>query len=422
MVTNAVSAASATVATSALGLAYWFVAARSFSPSAVGFSSAAVSGMTLVSTLSSLGLTTYVLGEAQRIRERRRSLIVTTLMATGFTTTVLAVIYAVVVPLLSQDLRPLAASTWTVLLFVVGATATAVGGVLDAALLGALYGRIQLHRNTLFGVLKLLLLVLAGIVLANSGGLILFATWVAGAVLSLVWLAIARGRWTQACLSELRLSAIVPLLRDVMPPVLRHQLLNLGLKVPLLTLPVLVISVVSAEANANFYIAWQLTSTAFVLPASLAGMLYAVGADDSRALAQRLRLTLTISVVLTLIAAGVLSGGAPWILSVFGEQYVRNGTGALIVLALAGIPTVVKNHYVAVCRIGRRVHNAVPLIYLGAALEMGMAFLGGRHAGLLGFASGWLIALTLESCLMLPLVVRGLRGTVQMAIPRARPE
>lgn len=417
IVTNAVSLASTTIVTSALGLAYWFLAARSFSPTAVGFASAAVSGMTLVATLSSLGLGTFALGEAQRDAARTRALVTTVLVASAVAAAVLGSAYVLLVPLLSEDLRPLVSSPWSVLLFVISGVATAVGMVLDQSLVGALKGTVQLARNILFGVLKLLLLVVAGLVLVDSGGLILFGTWVVSAVLSLGALAIVRRRWTRAFLGELRPSAVALFLRDVAGSVLRHQMLNVGLKVPLLALPVLVITVLSAQANANFYIAWQLTNTAFVLPGSLAAMLYAVGADNQDALAQRLRLTLGLSTALTLAAGAILAAGAQPILSIFGPQYARNGTATLIVLALAGIPVMIKNHYVTISRVTRRLRAAVPLVYLGAVLEMLVSYLGGRHAGLVGFASGWLLALMVEACLMLPFVTRALRGKAPMVTP-----
>ncbi|MGR6967065.1 hypothetical protein ACU610_21640 [Geodermatophilus sp. URMC 61] len=86
------------------------------------------------------------------------------------------------------------------LLFVVGTTATAVGMVLDGALLGALHGSVQLHGNMEFGVLKLVLLIAAGWLALGGGGLTLFGTWVVGLVLFLAGLAVLRRNWTRALL------------------------------------------------------------------------------------------------------------------------------------------------------------------------------------------------------------------------------
>lgn len=415
LVANAVSLAGATIVTSVLGLGYWFLAARIFPLAAVGFASAAISGMTLVSSLASLGLGTFAMGEAQRTPARRRELVATVLLASGAGAAVLGLVYALCIPLVSRDLRTLSATPSSVAVFVIGAVATAVGMVLDQALVGALNGRVQLARNIVFGVAKIALLGLSGLAVWSASGQVLFGTWVSGIVVSLAVIALVRSRWTCAFVAAVRIEAVRVFRRDIARWVLRHQVLNVGLCLPLLALPVLVITALSAQASATFYISWQLTNAAFVLPGSLATMLYAVGADSRRALAERLRVTLGLSVVLTLAVGVVLTLGAQPILAIFGEQYARNGTTTLIALTVAGIPTIVKNHYVTVSRVTGRLDAAVPVVYLGAALEMVGSFLGAHQAGLVGFAIGWVLALAIEALLMLPLVIRALRADAPMS-------
>lgn len=415
LVANAVSLAGATIVTSVLGLGYWFLAARIFPLAAVGFASAAISGMTLVSSLASLGLGTFAMGEAQRTPARRRELVATVLLASGAGAAVLGLVYALCIPLVSRDLRTLSATPSSVAVFVIGAVATAVGMVLDQALVGALNGRVQLARNIVFGVAKIALLGLSGLAVLSASGQVLFGTWVSGIVVSLAVIALVRSRWTCAFVAAVRIEAVRVFRRDIARWVLRHQVLNVGLCLPLLALPVLVITALSAQASATFYISWQLTNAAFVLPGSLATMLYAVGADSRRALAERLRVTLGLSVVLTLAVGVVLTLGAQPILAIFGEQYARNGTTTLIALTVAGIPTIVKNHYVTVSRVTGRLDAAVPVVYLGAALEMVGSFLGAHQEGLVGFAIGWVLALAIEALLMLPLVIRALRADAPMS-------
>ena len=67
---NAGSLVATTLITSALGFAYWALAARLFSQEAVGYASAAVSAMTLLGTVGVLGLGTVLLGQLPRRQER----------------------------------------------------------------------------------------------------------------------------------------------------------------------------------------------------------------------------------------------------------------------------------------------------------------------------------------------------------------
>ena len=63
---NAGSLMAAIVVNSGLGFVFWWLAARTFSPSEVGFAAAAVSAMTLLGTLGVLGLGTLLIGELPR--------------------------------------------------------------------------------------------------------------------------------------------------------------------------------------------------------------------------------------------------------------------------------------------------------------------------------------------------------------------
>ena len=209
----------------------------------------------------------------------------------------------------------------------------------------------------------------------------------------------------------------VSVVREIGPAVLRHQILNVGLRVPLLALPVIVVTVLSAAANANFYISWQLANAAFVLPGSLALMLYAVGADNRQALAERLSFTLRLSLALSVVAGLLLSICSQLILSIFGSQYAVNGTTTLVLLAASGIPTTVKNHYVTVCRVTGQMRSALPLVYGGALAEMAGSYLGGKTAGLTGFSAVWVGVLCLEAILMLPALIRTLREKDSVSDP-----
>ena len=147
MLSNAAALASATIATSILGIAYWLVAAHSFTQTAVGFASAAVSGMTLVATLASLGFSTFALGEAHRDLDRRAGRVAAAVVASAAAAAVFAVIYLALVPLVARQLAPISSSILNACVFVVSAVATGATMVLDQSLVGALRGGTQLSRN-----------------------------------------------------------------------------------------------------------------------------------------------------------------------------------------------------------------------------------------------------------------------------------
>jgi O-antigen/teichoic acid export membrane protein len=95
-----------TLVTSALGVAFWLLAAHNFSQSAVGVASAAVAAMTLLGFMGTLGLGTLLMGDLPRRAESHRSLLNAALLINLVTGTILGLAFALLMPLLSSNLAP----------------------------------------------------------------------------------------------------------------------------------------------------------------------------------------------------------------------------------------------------------------------------------------------------------------------------
>src|SRR5258708_3541465 len=158
LLVNAGSLVGSTGVTSVLGFVYWWVAARQNAPDVVGFASAAISAMTLLGTLSMLGLGTLLIGELSRQKGREASLISTALILVGVVGSGAGILFALTASYFSINFRPLGANIEDIILFAAGVGLTAITLVLDQALIGLLRGELQLWRNTLFTSVKLVAL------------------------------------------------------------------------------------------------------------------------------------------------------------------------------------------------------------------------------------------------------------------------
>lgn len=403
ILTNAGSIIGTTAVTSGLGFLYWWLAARQFSAATVGFASAAISAMSLLATVGMLGLGTLLIGEIPRQRGKAGSLIATALAAAGLCGFGLGVAFALVAPALSAELQPLANGPSNVLLFALGVSVTALTLVLDQALIGLLRGDLQLWRNGLFAATKLGALWLVALLLSEGMGLNIYATWLIGNQVSLlVLLAIAwrRGAFNSASKPQWRL------LHGLGRAALSHHLLNLALLAPSLILPVMVTIMLSASTNAYFYIAWMVANLVFVIPASLTTVLYAVGAADPAALASKVRLTVRLSLVIGIGANLALLVMGGFILNFFGRSYAEEAEWSLHILGLGVFAITIKDHYVAIYRIHKRVAFATVPVVIGSIFELVLAGIGAQMAGLPGLAIGWLAAMFIEAVLMTPAVYR----------------
>jgi O-antigen/teichoic acid export membrane protein len=407
LLVNAGSLVGTTVVTSVLGLPFWWVAARLFTPEILGLSSAAISAMTLLGTACILGLGTLLVGELPRQPGKEAALISAALLLVAGLGGFSGVLCAAIAPFLSAGLEPLRAGLAEMGLFAGGVSLTAITIVLDQALIGLWRGELQFFRNAFFSVAKLALVLGAGLWLSPKLGLTIYVTWAVGNALSLVPLvgyAVLKGGWSRRVYHpEWRL------LWKLGPSALQHHVLNLILRVPALTLPVLVTILLSVTMNAWFYVAFMIANFVFSVPYALATVLFATNSARPADLAQKVRLTLGLSTVTGVFVNILLLFVTTQVLGLFGPGYALQASWSLRILALGVFPLIIKNHYMTISRIQNRMSSIILPMLIGIVLELVGAALGAHLGGLSGLSLGWVIALFIEALYMFPSVYKVVR-------------
>lgn len=390
---NAGSLVGTTALTSGLGFAYWWLAARLFPTTTVGIASSAVSAMMFLSTVGMLGLDTLLIGELSRRPNHTGQLITGSLLITGTTAGLLGTLFAAAAPLLSPELSVLAHSTGSIIVFALGVALNTLAMIADQALIGLLWGELQLWRNGIFSLIKLIALGIALFGFVDRNPLVIYATWLFGNAVSLAILYqllkfqgrhITWGVNWQLMRSHIRVS-------------LNHFVLNLSLRAPSLILPIVTTVILSATTSAAFFVAWMIANLAFVVPAHLSTTLYAVSAKEPQILAEKLRMTLRISFIAAVISTCTLWLGADPILHLFGGSYAQQASWSLRLIGLGIFPLIIRVHFVAINRVYRQITQATRLILAGSLLSIALAAIGAANSGLIGLTLGWLFGAAIEA-------------------------
>jgi O-antigen/teichoic acid export membrane protein len=409
--------------TGVLGLVYWAVAARLTSVSAVGVAGATTSLMLLLGSFGMLGLGTLLISEIPRTDPRaRRVLVRTSLVVAGVTSAVLGGLVAVVVG--SFDISGLSTvgSTFNVVDFAVGTGVTGLCMVLDQAVLVVGLSKLQLERNTVASVAKIVFLV--GLVYAGrTSGMDIFLSWTLGNVVSLGIVAVRTrvpgAAWRMSRDAARRLVDL-SLLRRLARSAASHHALNLMLQAPLLLLSVVVAAVLSAEANGYFSTARSVAGFVFLLPFSVTIALFASAQGREHEIAQRMRVTIPFGIAASLLADLVLFPLGPTVLSLFGGSYSVEALTTLRILVLAGLPFVIKDHFVALRRTQNRTGNAAVIALAGAVFELVAAVVGAKVDGTVGLCSFWVGALVIEAVLLTGPIIRAARRPNPPRAPQHR--
>jgi O-antigen/teichoic acid export membrane protein len=405
IIRNAASLYGSTIITSALGYFYWLVAARMISAQAVGIASAIQSAASFLSIVCVLGVSTFLVSVLARDNTNARSLILTASAGVGSLALVLAIVVGICLERFSAVFRQGLSSPIALIVFALLSALSAVSIVVDDSCIGLLRGYLQLRRNSVFSVSKLLILPILIAAWRPKSGSELVVAWLAGLAISLATVSRGLRRPTLGQSSRLNFRRFIEQ-RSLMA---RHHWLNVAIQAPRLVLPVLVATIVGSRANASFTIALLVVSIAAIIPNHLSTVLFALAPGDEAALRHEVQRTMRFCLILAVATAPffVLFSGV--ILHIFGRSY-ESATPSMIVLGFTVYPSAIKAHYAAIARVRGRMHQAAVLAMIGAGLEIGLAAAGGAVYGETGVAIGLLTAMVLEGAFFSPTVFGVLRA------------
>jgi O-antigen/teichoic acid export membrane protein len=397
-----------TVITSVLGFAFWALAARFYSPVDVGVSSAAISAMQFLAMVGVLGLNTLVIGEIRQHSNRAGLLTAAGIVAT-VASSLAALVYVLVAPLIQAHLGPLGQGVGGAFLFVAGVGLTGLTIVIDQSFIGLLRGEIQLWRNGVFATVKLLLLPLGILFPSVAGAVVIYGVWFLANVVSLFSLLLHARRQKL----RPRFRPHWRALRALRGAALAHHWLNLASYGPRLILPIIVASMLGPALNAAFYTALLVVTFVNVIPGHLSTALFSLGRGDMAGLARESRRTLSLSAAVA-VGSGVLFVPLSHpILRIISSDYVI-ATSSMILLGLTTLPLAVKLHYIAVNRVLGRLKTCAAVITACGVFQLVLAGVGAQIAGLVGVSTGYLVALAIEAVVLWPSVARAINLPVAL--------
>jgi O-antigen/teichoic acid export membrane protein len=376
--------------TSVLGIVYWAVAARLYPAAAVGFNTATLSGMMLVSGLAQLNMTTLLPRYLPVVGGSRRRFVELTYGGTLVVTLVLAAVAVVVLPRLIPALDELRnVGSDAALFFVAGALAWTIFTLQDSVLTGLGRAVWVPAENLLSALLKLALLPLLLGPLPRLG---IMASWIISAVALIppvTWLVHRRLRTT-----ERKAEPAAPL-RPIAAMLMGNNIgMTLGI-VAIFAMPLLVVAQLGSHANAYFFGPWSVFLGLQLVSASFATSLLVEGAGAAARRPHLVKAMVWHSWRLLLPIVALVCLLADPILSLFGPDYASEGATLLRLLALACVPNVLVSAAIAHARLYERPWTVAAIHGATALLGLGLSALLLPAMGIEGAGVAWLATQTI---------------------------
>jgi O-antigen/teichoic acid export membrane protein len=147
-----------------------------------------------------------------------------------------------------------------------------------------------------------------------------------------------------------------------------------------------------AEANAYFYIAWQISMLIIIFSKSISNSLFAELMLTKEDISELVKKSIKImSTLLVCFIGGTFLFGK-YVLLFFGSDYVVNSFSLLCLLVFASIPFSFNTIYVGIMRSRGDYLIAISVYGLTALLTLVGSFILMNNYGLLGVAYSWNIA------------------------------
>jgi O-antigen/teichoic acid export membrane protein len=374
-----------TAATTAVGVAFWAVAAHLYTRQQVGQASALVAALILVSSIAQLNLGSTLPRFLPLAGRRSGRFIGYCYGANSVVALASGLLFVTILPRISSNWHFMSASAILPVAFVIGLLIWGVFALEDAALTGLRRAVVVPFENTAYGVMKLVLVIAIAKVAASTG---IFLAWVIPLVLVVPvinYLIFTRFAWAKEFVENV--STVTPraVIRfaavDYIGALLGQVYTNL--------LPLIVLSALGSIANSTFYVAWSITQGLALVGTNFATSLLVEGAAAPQRMAELTRGVLGRCTLITLPAVAVLAVAAHPILEIYGAKYAAAATLLLDMLALAIIPRNLVLIVFSLDRLAGRVDRATWTNLLLTVLVLGGSWMLLHRIGLEGVAIAW---------------------------------
>ncbi|THA27734.1 lipopolysaccharide biosynthesis protein [Streptomyces sp. RKND-216] len=388
-----------------LGIAFWVLAARYYSDSAVGQGSALIAAMKFLAGLTALTLP----GALQRFipvaGHRTPRLVLGTYLVSALIVAAAATIFVITLGFWGPTYR-LVDGGLPALAFLASVILWALLTLQDGVLTGLRSAVWVPAGNTVFLVAKMVLVVALASVFPVAGVFVSWAAAIALSVVPLTWLVFRR--LIPRHVSATR-KAVFPAPRQIGRFLAGDCTGSLFSLAVIYLLPVVVATQISSELNAYFYLAAVIGSSIDLLAINMGASLTVEGAHAPSRLAALCRASLR-KMALIMVPISVLTVlFAPQILRVFGAEYADHATLLLRLMAVATLTRVLFEVYFAVLRVQNRtsrvalLQGSLCVLLLGSTVVLLGPF-GITGAGYAQLASQTLIAAV--ACVGLARVLR----------------
>jgi O-antigen/teichoic acid export membrane protein len=376
--------------TAVLGLGFWLLAARLYTPTVIGINSTTISAMMLIAGAAQLNLMSSLLRFVPTAGRHAGRMIGRSHALGATLSALVAVVYLLGLHRWTPALSAFLGQVPVALSFVAATAGWAVLVMQASALVALGRAGATTVSNQAFNFLKLVLLLPFVILLPRSGVWFAWTAAMAAVVAGTTWFIFRRALRGFAASSP-EVPTYLPSFHDLARFAGPDYVAALAWIGCTALAPILVFNLSDAEHAAVFNLAWSICFTLYGVPAALGQSLVAHGVRDPARLREHHRKILVSSLALLAPVVAVLVVFAPLVLAPFGEWYASEGSATLRLLALSALPNTVVALTVSRARADRRMTVVVTTMVELCMIVLGLTWWLVPRMGIVAGALAWMV-------------------------------
>lgn len=364
------------------GFFFWLIAARLYTPNEVGLATALISAITLLATLSLVGMDNSLIRYLPEAKKPAQ-FISNALTLVAVAALVVGLVYVFGIGLFAPKLEFIRGSWEHIALTVLMTMGAALCTVADYIFMAFRRSGFVLGKGIVLSVAKVgLLFVLVsqhayGLFLAASLGMVL------AFVFSVVAIKFSHSLRLRPWLSRTHIKSTARFAGS-------NYVSGLLESLPVSILPILIINQFESKQAAYFYIAFMIANLLYRIPVAVTQSFFAESSSSSEALRDSLLRTCKMLMLMLAPAILVLIILGKYLLLIFGKSYSDTGYHLLIFFSLAAIPVSLGYIFETLLRVWHRHWQLVSSSAVRAVTIIGFSYVFMQHS-FIGIGLGWLI-------------------------------
>lgn len=329
LIKNAIYAIMTNFSSLALGFLFWMIAARYYTPGDIGIMSAALSGIFLIATISTIGLPTALTFYLPRYPKNANIMINSCLITSIIISIIFSLVSILNVQIWAPDLESITGRLELTVIFVITTVMITMSFLVSGIFTAGKRNSFHMIKENSLNIVRIFFIIL----LSGLGAIGFFISLIIGLIISMIigFLLMFKLWKYKPTLS------FDPIIKKMAGFSVGNHIAGIFYNLPRFVLPIMVINFISTELTGYFFIAMTIASLLYGIPAAVSGP-FLVESSDKDKFWNNVHKAIKFNIYILVPGLLVFMIFGKIVLNMFDPTYADNAWTTLIILSMVSIP------------------------------------------------------------------------------------